>query len=847
MNRRSSSSVAYSVPVQRHIICSRKSPTEALFLSSPARRRRAQCVAVWVLADGELRQVLGLFAQIFRSGGAADESTFSCTLKACGCAGDAALGRQLHGCSAKRGLGEHVSVGTSLVDMYMKLGAVEEGRRVFDSMPKRNVVSWSSLLTGYTQNGQQGVVLEIFGRMMEEGVKPNPYTFASVLTASSGLQAVETGLKAHGLVIRFGFEAAVFVCNSLVNMYSKCGLTADARKVFDNMGEIDSVSWNAMVAGLVQNELDREALELFRQMRAEGANLTQLSFAAVMKACAGVGELGFGRQLHCCAMKKGFASDGNIGTALTVVYCKSGEMDEGFRVFSTMGPSRNVVSWTAIICGYLTNGRPDQAAAIFLQMRREDAMPNEFTFSAMLTASLSSPAPDPCPGHKIRPRDLSLRGHGPDERLHQPGPHRRGSVRLQGIEDKDIVAWSAMLAAYAQVGDSEAAVRLFCEMTRRRVSPNEFTMSSVIDSCSGPSAAVDQGKQFHGVSIKLGLEEAICVSSALVTMYSKKGSIESAYGVFSRQRERDLISWNSMVCGYAQHGYGSKSLQLFTEMQSLGLEPDGVTFIGVITACTHAGLVDDGRRFFDSMLDPPHPITPTEEHYACMVDLYSRAGRFAEAMEMVRKMPSPAGATVWRTLLGACRVHKNLALGRLAAERLLSLEPEHSAAYVLLSNIYAAAGRWEDRAAVRRLMEAKGVKKEAAWSWIEVKKKVHSFLAGDRSHPFSERLYERLEELLSKLRAAGHRPDTGFVLHDVEEEQKEGMVGEHSEKLALAFGLMATPQGAPLQVVKNLRVCGDCHAVFKLASAAEGRAIVLRDSTRFHHFRDGSCSCGDYW
>ncbi|CAA7397059.1 unnamed protein product [Spirodela intermedia] len=798
--------------------------------------------------DGELRQVLGLFAQIFRSGGAADESTFSCTLKACGCAGDAALGRQLHGCSAKRGLGEHVSVGTSLVDMYMKLGAVEEGRRVFDSMPKRNVVSWSSLLTGYTQNGQQGVVLEIFGRMMEEGVKPNPYTFASVLTASSGLQAVETGLKAHGLVIRFGFEAAVFVCNSLVNMYSKCGLTADARKVFDNMGEIDSVSWNAMVAGLVQNELDREALELFRQMRAEGASLTQLSFAAVMKACAGVGELGFGRQLHCCAMKKGFASDGNIGTALTVVYCKSGEMDEGFRVFSTMGPSRNVVSWTAIICGYLTNGRPDQAAAIFLQMRREDAMPNEFTFSAMLTASpLVSPlqihAQAIKSGHETSPSV----GTALMSAYTNLGLTGEALSAFRGIEDKDIVAWSAMLAAYAQVGDSEAAVRLFCEMTRRRVSPNEFTMSSVIDSCSGPSAAVDQGKQFHGVSIKLGLEEAICVSSALVTMYSKKGSIESAYGVFSRQRERDLISWNSMVCGYAQHGYGSKSLQLFTEMQSLGLEPDGVTFIGVITACTHAGLVDDGRRFFDSMLDPPHPITPTEEHYACMVDLYSRAGRFAEAMEMVRKMPSPAGATVWRTLLGACRVHKNLALGRLAAERLLSLEPEHSAAYVLLSNIYAAAGRWEDRAAVRRLMEAKGVKKEAAWSWIEVKKKVHSFLAGDRSHPFSERLYERLEELLSKLRAAGHRPDTGFVLHDVEEEQKEGMVGEHSEKLALAFGLMATPQGAPLQVVKNLRVCGDCHAVFKLASAAEGRAIVLRDSTRFHHFRDGSCSCGDYW
>lgn len=289
-----------------------------------------------------------------------------------------------------------------------------------------------------------------------------------------------------------------------------------------------------------------------------------------------------------------------------------------------------------------------------------------------------------------------------------------------------------------------------------------------------------------------------------------------------------------------------KALEIFEEMRSQNLVMDGITFIGVISACTHAGFVDEGKRYFDMMVTDHH-ITPTMEHYSCMVDLYSRAGMLAKAMDLINGMPFAAGATVWRTLLSACRVDLNIDLGKLAAEKLISLQPQDSAAYVLLSNIYAAAGNWQARAKVRKLMDERQVKKEAGYSWIEVKNKTYPFTAGDRSHSLSDHIYSKLEELGIRLKDAGYCPDTNYVLHDVEEEHKEAILSQHSERLAIAFGLIATPPGTPIQILKNLRVCGDCHTVIKLISMIEGRDIVVRDSNRFHHFSRGLCSCGDYW
>lgn len=790
---------------------------------------------------------LNLFVGIRRLGLPIDGSSLSCIIKVCGCLFNQVIGKQVHCNCIKSGFVEDVSVGTSLIDMYMKTENVVDGKGVFSEMPDKNVVSWTSLLAGYTRNGLFDEAIELFFQMQIEGIKPNPFTFAAVLGALANSGSVEKGIQVHTMVIKNGFELTTYVGNSLVNMYSKSGMVIDARAVFDDMEIKDVVSWNGMIAGFVTNGLDLEALELFYRMRLAGVKLTQPIFVTVIKLCTNLKKVGFATQLHSRVMKSGFESDPNIRTALMVNYTKCSEMNDAFKLFCTNHRVHNVVTWTAIISGYLKNGGIEQAVNLFCQMNRDAVRPNHFTYSTILTAH---PTISLFQVHaqviKANYENSPSVGTALLDAYVKTGNTNDAERVFDLVEEKDIVTWSAMLAGYAQIKDSSRAVRVFCQLAKEGIEPNEYTFSSVINACASPTATVEQGKQLHAGSIKSGYNNALCVSSALVTLYAKRGNIESANEIFKRQRERDLVSWNSMISGYAQHGYGKKALKIFEEMQTNNFEVDDITFIGVLTACTHAGLVEEGQRYFDMMVKDLN-IDPKMEHYSCMVDLYSRAGLLEKAMALINGMPFPAGSTVWRTLLAACRVHRNLELGKLAGEKLISLQPQDSAAYVLLSNLYATVGKWQERGKVRKLMDERKVKKEAGYSWIEVKNKIYSFLAGDRSHPLSNHIYLKLGELSIRLKDAGYQPDTNYVLHDVEDEHKEVILSHHSERLAIAFGLIATPPGIPLQIVKNLRVCGDCHTVIKLISSLEGREIVVRDSNRFHHFKGGLCSCGEYW
>ncbi|KAF8719618.1 hypothetical protein HU200_024359 [Digitaria exilis] len=729
---------------------------------------------------GLVHQALGRFVDMYRChGGRIGAAVLSCVLNVCGSVPDRALGEQLHGlcvsCGHDRG---DVSVGTSLVDMYMKFRSVEDGRKAFEGMPERNVVTWTSLLTGYMQAGAHSDVTALFFRMRSEGVWPNSFTFASVLSVLARQGTADLGRRLHAQSVKFGCRSTVFVCNSLINMYAKCGLIEEAKAVFCGMETRDLVSWNTLMAGLLLNRRELEALQLFLDSRSSIAKLTQSTYSTVIKLCAHLKQLGLARQLHTSVLKHGFHSDGHVMTALMDAYSKCGEFDNALNIFMLMPGSQNVVSWTAMINGCIQNGDMPLAAALFSRMREDGVAPNEFTYSTMLTASVASLAPQ----------------------IH-------AQVIKTNYQCSPIVG-TALLHYYSKLCNTEQTLSIF-EM-------------------------IDQK------------DDAICVSSTLICMYARKGSIDSAQSVFERQTDRDLVSWNSMISGYAQHGYSQKALDIFRQMEAEGIEMDGVTFLAVIMGCTHTGLVEEGRQYFDSMTRD-YGISPTMEHYACMVDLYSRAGKLDETMSLIRGMPFPASPMVWRKLLGACRVHKNVELGKLAAEKLLSFEPLDSATYVLLSNIYSAAGKWKEKDEVRKLMDTKKVKKETGCSWIQIKNKVHSFIASDKSHPLSEQIYAKLKAITSRLKKEGYCPDTSFVLHEMAEEQKEAMLAMHSERLALAFGLITTPPGTPLQIVKNLRVCGDCHTVMKMVSAIEDRKIIMRDCSRFHHFSSGICSCGDFW
>ncbi|CAI8592890.1 unnamed protein product [Vicia faba] len=798
--------------------------------------------------NNQPKEALHLFASLLRYSLPPDESTFSCVFKLCGGSFDGTMGRQVHCQCVKFGLVCNVSVGTSLVDMYMKTESVDDGRRVFDEMGERNVVSWTSLLAGYSLNGFYDYVWELFCRMQFEGFLPNRYTVSTVIAAMANHGVVDVGLQIHAMVVKHGFEGAIPVCNSLIIMYSRSGLLRDARNVFDKMENRDWVSWNSMIAGHVTNGQHLEVFETFKNMQLAGVKPTYMTFASVIKSCASLRELLLVRLMQCRALKSGFTEHHSVVTALMVALSKCKEMDDAFSLFLLMEEGKNVVSWTAMISGYLQNGGTDQAVNLFSQMRREGVKPNHFTYSAILTVQHAVFVSE-MHAEVIKTnyeKSSSSVGTALLDAYVKVGNISDAVKVFEKIEAKDLMAWSAMLAGYAQTGETEEAAKIFRQLIKEGIQPNEFTFSSIINACAAPTAAAEQGKQFHAYAIKMRLNNAICVCSSLVTMYAKRGNIDSAHEVFKRQKERDLVSWNSMISGYAQHGQAKKALEVFDAMQKRNMEVDAVTFIGVITACTHAGLVEKGQNYFNSMINDHH-IYPTMKHYSCMIDLYSRAGMLEKAMDIINEMPFPPGATVWRTLLGAARVHRNIELGELAAEKLISLQPEDSAAYVLLSNMYAAAGNWQERTSVRKLMDKRKVKKEPGYSWIEVKNKTYSFLAGDLTHPLSNQIYSKLSELNIRLKDVGYQPDTNLVFHDIEDEQKETILSQHSEKLAIAFGLIATHPEIPIQIVKNLRVCGDCHNFIKLVSLTEQRYIVVRDSNRFHHFKDGSCSCGDYW
>eukprot|EP01018_Ginkgo_biloba_P003198 Gb_11219 [translate_table: standard] len=662
-------------------------------------------------------------------------------------------------------------------------------------------------------------------------------------------KALSEGKLVHAHMNESGFMADTFLQNTLMNMYVKCGSVVEARRCFDQMPKRDVYSWNMIIAGYARHGFSEEALTLFHQMQRTGVQSDQFTFANLLPACAKLSSLKHGMEIHEHIIKLGFQCNVFVESALVDMYAKCGNVDKARHVFDKVN-QRNVVSWNTMISAYARQGLFEQALTLYQQMQVTGIQPDQFTFTSVLPACANLPALEE--GMEIHEEIIRIGLHSNVfvesalvDMYAKCGSIERARHVFDKMNQRNVVSWNAMIAAYTRHELSEEALTLFHQMQRTGIQPDQFTFVSVLPACAN-LAALEQGMEIHEEIITSGFQSNGFVQSALVDMYAKCGNIENARNLFDKMHQRDVVCWNAMIGGYAMHGYGKEALKLFEQMQHSGINPDHVTLISVLFACCHAGLVTEGQRYFDCMSQYYH-ITPAVEHYVCMVDLFGRAGLLDEAEDFIIKMPIKPDATVWRCLLGACAIHHNVELGERVAERLFDLEPSNAVPYILMSNIYAAVGRWHDTAIVRRLMKQRRVKKMPGRSWIEVNKQVHAFLIGDRSHPQTHKIYAELERLSGHMKAAGYRSDTRFVLHDLEEQQKEQILSHHSEKLAIAFGLMNTSPGTTIRVIKNLRMCGDCHLATKFISKIVEREIVVRDANRYHHFNDGQCSCGDYW
>eukprot|EP01018_Ginkgo_biloba_P033989 Gb_34779 [translate_table: standard] len=715
---------------------------------------------------------------------------------------------------------------------------------------------------------------------IKPGIPTDSNAYARLLECCIKEKSLVLGKRIHGCMIKIGLKRDIFIWNRLVDTYAKCGSLPYARHVFDKMfardliswntmiggyakygriedayqlfekmPERDVVSWNAVIAGYARRGHEEEAVELFNRMQLAGMKSDNFTFACILSACATLLFLEYGRLLHGHITKAGFESDVFVASGLVDMYAKCGSMDDADQLFEKM-PERDGVAWNSIIAGHARNAHYKEALNLFQQMQKAGVKQDRFSFASILGSCASLPNVEQ--GKQIHAHIIKT---GFESELFTGSAVVDMYAKCGSIEDagrmfnqmlqRDLVSWTAMIGGCAKNGCSEEAIKLFCQMQWSCIKPNNFTFGSVLSACAN-LAALEQGKQIHAHIIRTGFESNVFAGSAVVDMYAKCGSIEDARQLFDHVPERDLVSWNGMIAGYAQNGYGKQALLLFEQMLQASTKPNQVTFVGVLSACSHAGLVDEGYYYFNSM-SQDHSINAGAEHYACMVDILGRAGCLDEAENLINHMPFEPDALVWGALLAACRIHGNMDIGKRAAECLFELEPQNSSTYVLLSNIYAAAGRWDDAAKVRKMMKVRGVIKKPGCTWIEVKNRVHSFVAEDRSHPQTEEIYATLERLAGLMKAAGYVPNTNFVLHDVEEEHKKDILYHHSEKLAIAFGIISTPCGTPIRIVKNLRVCGDCHNATKFISKIVGREIVVRDACRFHHVKEGLCSCGDYW
>ncbi|KFK25561.1 hypothetical protein AALP_AA8G130700 [Arabis alpina] len=734
-----------------------------------------------------------------------------------------------------------------LLNAYVKAEFAADALKLFDEMPERDNVSYVTLIQGHVCEDYVG----LYTRLVREGHELNPYVFTSFLKLFVSLDKAEIGWWLHSPIVKLGYCSNAFVGAALINAYSICGFVDSARSVFEGILCKDIVVWTGIVSCYVENGLFEDSLELLSRMGMAGFMPNNYTFAMALKASIGMGEFDFAKGVHGRILKTGYELDPNVGVGLLQLYTQLGDMSNAVKVFNEM-PKNDVIPWSFMIARFGQNGFCKEAFDLFIRMRQAFVSPNEFTFTSILNVC----AIGKCSGlgkqiHGLVVKanfDLDVYVSNALIDVYAKCEDMDNAVKLfDELSSRNEVSWNTIIVGYENLGESEEALNIFREALRNQVSVTEVTCSIAIGACASV-ASMELGVQVHGLAIKTSNAEKVAVRNSLIDMYAKCGDIKDAQSVFNEMETEDVASWNALISGYSTHGLGREALKIFDNMKNSDCKPNGLTFLGVLSGCSNAGLIDEGQNCFESMIQD-HGIEPCLEHYTCMVRLLGRSGRLEKAMKLIEGMAYEPSVMIWRAMLSASIVQNNVEFARRSAEEILKINPKDEATYVLLSNMYAGAKQWANVASVRRSMKEKGVKKEPGLSWIEHQGDVYYFSVGMLlHHPDMKLINGMLEWLNMKAKRAGYVPDRNAVLLDMNDEEKDKRLWVHSERLALAFGLVRMRSSRNrILIIKNLRICSDCHSAMKVISSFVQRELVIRDMNRFHHFHAGICSCGDHW
>ncbi|KAL6006494.1 hypothetical protein ACLOJK_037448 [Asimina triloba] len=629
-------------------------------------------------------------------------------------------------------------------------------------------------------------------------------------------------------------------------IYKSFRKSRPAHKPLDEIPRRDTFAWNSLIRyHLSEDGSPREAISIYRQMLVVGARPDKYTLPRVLTASRLSGSFFSGKQIHAHALKLGFGFDDYVVTALMMMYGQLDGVEAGQRVFDKTC-KRNSVSWTLLVGLYASQGRPDAAVDAFKQMVSLGVQVD----SVALVGAIGA-----CRDLKSLRQGRAIHRIAKDSGLESDvlvgnsllmmyfecGSVDDARAVFDQMPIKDRISWTAAINKYVQNGSFNEGLKLFRDMNLQGTKPDMFSVSSILPACARLTAH-KHGKEIHGYTIRNGIDMHLAVQNALMDMYVKSGCMSSAFIIFDGMAERDVVSWTVMILGHSLHGQGQAGIESFHEMEKdLSVHPDQTAYVTLLHSCSTARLVDEGRLYFNCIK------APKTEHYALMVRLLSRAGCFSEAKAFIKEHRIERHADVQRALLEGCRIHWNVKIGKQAVEQLTQLEPLNAENYIMLSNTFAASAKWDAVNRWRQMIIDLDLRPKRAYSWIEVGNKVHVFGVGDVSHPRSQGIYWELEALMKKMyEEEGFVPDIDFMLHDVDEE-RECIPCGHSEMLAIGFGLISTQVGSTLRITKNLRVCRNCHTAAKIISKMVEREIILKDPNQFHHFRDGSCSCGDFW
>lgn len=891
---------------------------------------------------GSNHQALKLYHQMQEFGVSPDGHTLVFALKACSGLASLDQGRLLHCYIVQRGLGSDVFVVSTLIDMYSNSGSIEDGQRVFEATPNRNIVTWNAIIKGHVEHGLGPKALRFYHQMHQQGVEADRITFISILKACSGVSSTDQGRSIHQQVIEKGFDldslviarlvdmygntgnltdartvfekgpkqdlgiwnamiatysqnehtvealhllkglqqtgleatGSIFICllkgigqvvsleqgelvhghiiemgldkdlqimNTLITMYAKCASLKDACRVFDSLPMLDLVTWNAIIGAHTLHEQGLQALQLFHQLQKGGWKPNWSTLSASLKACSIVGAINEGLLIHSTIIEGSLELDVMVMNNLIDMYIKCGSFNDAIGVFDSL-TYRDVVTWTTAISGCVQHCHDAKALRLFQEMQEDGVLPNQVTFVNILKACRRVSALDQ---GKLIHNCVIGRGLDSDitiintliDMYANCGSLEDGRKVFDYSPRRDVVTWTAMIDALVQHESGPEAILLFTRMQQEGMEPDRAAFLNAFKACSSV-AALSQGKLIHMQSIKRGLSLDNAIVNSLIDMYMKCGSLQDAQRVFKESLTRDVVTWTSMIAGCARHHNYHLALHYFQDMQNMGITPNDVTFLSLLSACSHLGLRDQGLFHLKLMISLGIP--PFLEHLTCIAEVLAHTGNLDAAEDVFETSPFRLDMAGWMCLLPHCRRHGNLGMGRRCFDYLAKMDCRNAAGYILMANMYVAAGLWESAASIEELRQCANAWKKAGKAFIEIENQVHEFIGGNKVIP---EIDAKLGQLAAQMKERGYTPAVDQVLQSTSDEEKESILCGHCEKQAIVFGLLNTSSGASIRVSKNLRMCADCHNAAAAISQIEMREITVADEHCIHLFKDGICSC----